>query len=131
MEQGNAAQLFALVAGAVYALVASGLVLTYTTSGIFNFAYGAVAMFCGFTFWQLRDGWDLSSWIALPLVLLVVAPLIGIALERLYRPVTALSAEIQIVVSLGVLAFLHGVAQLAHHPEDRRRVAGDVAALAA
>ena len=105
--------------GAIYALAAMGVVLTYKTSGIFNFAYGAVAMFCGFTFWQFRDGWGLSSWIALPLVLLVVAPLIGIALERLYRPVTALSAEIQIVVSLGVLAFLQALVPLLFGAEDR------------
>jgi branched-chain amino acid transport system permease protein len=98
--------------GAIYALAAMGVVLTYKTSGIFNFAYGAVAMFCGFTFWQFRDGWHLSSWIALPLVLFVVAPLIGVLSERLYRPVTALSAEIQIVVSLGVLAFLQALVPL-------------------
>ena len=33
-----------LVTGAVYGIAASGLVLTYTTSGIFNFAQGAMAM---------------------------------------------------------------------------------------
>ena len=32
-----------LVTGAIYSIMASGLVLTYTTSGIFNFAHGAVA----------------------------------------------------------------------------------------
>ena len=105
--------------GAIYALAAMGVVLTYKTSGIFNFAYGAVAMFCGFTFWQLRDGWDLSSWIALPVVLLVVAPLIGLLSERLFRPVTAMSAEIQIVVSLGVLAFLQALVPLVFGAEDR------------
>jgi branched-chain amino acid transport system permease protein len=111
--------LIGLFNGAIYALAAMGVVLTYKTSGIFNFAYGAVAMFCGFTFWQFRDGWGLSSWIALPLVLFVVAPLIGIASERLYRPVTALSAEIQIVVSLGVLAFLQALVPLLFGAEDR------------
>jgi branched-chain amino acid transport system permease protein len=111
--------LIGLFNGAIYALAAMGVVLTYKTSGIFNFAYGAIAMFCGFTFWQFRDGWGLSSWIALPLVLFVVAPLIGIASERLYRPVTALSAEIQIVVSLGVLAFLQALVPLVFDAEDK------------
>ena len=32
-----------LVTGAIYSIMASGLVLTYTTSGIFNFAHGAIA----------------------------------------------------------------------------------------
>ncbi|MCU1398655.1 MAG: transporter permease, partial [Acidimicrobiales bacterium] len=31
-----------LVIGAVYAIAASGLVVTYSTSGIFNFAHGAL-----------------------------------------------------------------------------------------
>src|SRR5579872_6753598 len=94
-----------LFSGSVYAMSAMGLVLTYKTSGIFNFAYGAVAMFCGFTFWQFRDGWAISSWIALPLMMLVVAPVIGVVCERLFRPVAALSAEIQIVIAIGLLAF--------------------------
>ncbi|MBA3653216.1 MAG: ABC transporter permease [Actinobacteria bacterium] len=98
--------------GAIYGLAAMGVVLTYKTSGIFNFAYGAVAMFCAFTFWQLRDGWGLNQWVALPILVLVVAPLIGLILERLFRPVAALSAEIQIVISLGVLAFLQALALL-------------------
>ena len=32
-----------ITTGAVYGLAGVGLVLTYKTSGIFNFAYGAVA----------------------------------------------------------------------------------------
>ena len=108
-----------LFAGSVYAMAAMGLVLTYKTSGIFNFAYGAVAMFCGFTFWQLRDGWHISSWIALPLMLVVVAPIIGVVSERLFRPVTALSAEIQIVIALGVLAFLQALAPIVYGGQDR------------
>ena len=31
------------VTGAIYSIMASGLVLTYQTSGIFNFAHAAVA----------------------------------------------------------------------------------------
>src|SRR5258705_136918 len=34
-----------ITAGSVYGLAATGLVLTYRTSGIFNFAHGAVAAF--------------------------------------------------------------------------------------
>lgn len=51
---------FGLTAAAIYAVAASGLVLTYTTSGIFNFAHGAIAMFCAYVYWQLSspDAWD-------------------------------------------------------------------------
>ena len=37
-----------LVSASIYAVAASGLVVTYTTSGIFNFAHGAIAMFSAF-----------------------------------------------------------------------------------
>ena len=40
--------------GAVYALASMGLVLTYTTSGVFNFAHGAVGMFATYIFYVLR-----------------------------------------------------------------------------
>ena len=33
-----------LSTAAIYAIAASGLVVTYTTSGIFNFAHGAFGM---------------------------------------------------------------------------------------
>ena len=46
-----------LVTAAIYAIAASGLVVTYTTSGVFNIAHGAVGMFGAFVFWQLRWGW--------------------------------------------------------------------------
>ena len=40
--------------GAVYAISAAGLVLTYTTTGVFNFAHGAVGMFAAYLYFQLR-----------------------------------------------------------------------------
>ena len=54
-----------LVTGAVYGIAASGLVLTYTTSGIFNFAQGAMAMLAAFTYWQFRYGWNWPAPLAL------------------------------------------------------------------
>jgi branched-chain amino acid transport system permease protein len=94
-----------LFAGSIYALASLGIVLTYKTTGIFNFAYGGVAMFCAYVFWQLRDQWHLTQWLALPLLVLVVAPAIGLALEALFRSLAATSVEVQIVVALGLLAF--------------------------
>jgi len=54
-----------LSTGAIYAVVASGLVVTYTTSGIFNLAHGATGMLAAFTYWQLRFDWDLPAPVAL------------------------------------------------------------------
>ena len=43
-----------IATGAVYGLAGVGLVLTYKTSGIFNFAYGAVAALAVFVFYWLH-----------------------------------------------------------------------------
>ena len=43
-----------IITGAIYAVAASGLVVTYTTSGIFNFAHGAIGMMAAFIYWELR-----------------------------------------------------------------------------
>ena len=43
-----------LAAAGVYAVAASGLVVTYTTTGIFNFAHGAVGMIAAYTW---RPSW--------------------------------------------------------------------------
>jgi branched-chain amino acid transport system permease protein len=108
-----------LFTGAVYALAAMGLVFNYKITGIFNFAFGAIAMFCAFTFSQFRDVLGISQWASLPIVLLGIAPLIGLLLERLFRPLTAAPAEIQIVVSLGVLAFFQALVPIVYGGEAR------------
>jgi branched-chain amino acid transport system permease protein len=105
--------------GGLYGLAAMGMVLTYKTVGVFNFAYGAIAMFCAFTYWQLHDDWGLSAWVAMPLLFLVVAPLMGVALEALFRPLSGAAAEVVIVVSLGVLALLTAAAGLIW-PQDHQ-----------
>ncbi|HWA65718.1 MAG TPA: ABC transporter permease [Mycobacteriales bacterium] len=94
-----------LFAGAIYSLASLGIVLTYKTTGIFNFAYGGIAMFCAYVFWQFRDRWGLDQWIAIPLLLVVVAPILGLILEAMFRSLASSAPEVQIVVSLGVLAF--------------------------
>ena len=42
---------FGVMFGAGYAIAATGLVVTYTTSGVFNFAQGAVGMVAAFCYW--------------------------------------------------------------------------------
>ena len=70
-----------LSTSAIYAVIASGLVLTYTTTGVFNFAQGAIGMLAAFTYWQLRYDWGWSTPLALTVILLLLAPLFGVFLE--------------------------------------------------
>ena len=98
-----------LVSASIYAVVASGLVVTYTTSGIFNFAHGAVAMVCAFVYWQLSspDAWGLPVPLALVLTIFVFAPAFGLFIDWLLMrglddaaPITRLVIPIGLTVAL-------------------------------
>src|SRR6516164_7665535 len=97
--------------GCIYALAAMGLVVTYTTSGIFNFAQGAVGMFGAFLYWQFTQAWGWSVWIALPLVILVIIPLGAAGLERtVMRRLEDAPLEAKITVTVAVLLLLVALA---------------------
>ncbi len=102
-----------IVYGAIYAITAGGLVVTYTTTGIFNFAQGAVGMIAAFTYWQLWQGWHWPVALALIVVLLVEAPLLAIYVEtQLMRRLHGASVERKLMVTLGLLVILVGTATL-------------------
>ena len=47
--------------GAAYAVAASGLVVTYSTSGIFNIGHGAIGMVMAFVYWQFVVPWQVPQ----------------------------------------------------------------------
>src|SRR5215470_123315 len=96
--------IFGLVLGSVYAIAASGLVLTYNTSGIFNFAHGAQAMLGAFLYWQFRYGWGMPTPLALLLTIGVAGPLMGLLLYALIMRGLRDTAEVtKIVVTVSIL----------------------------
>jgi branched-subunit amino acid ABC-type transport system permease component len=106
-----------LVTGAVYGIAASGLVLTYTTSGIFNFAQGAMAMLAAFTYWQLRYGWNWPAPLALFAVIVVLAPLLGAVLYGgIMRGLRETADVTKIVVTIGIMLGLIALAQWIWNP---------------
>src|SRR5256885_5273921 len=99
-----------LVVGAIYALSATGIVVTYTTSGIFNFAHGGVGMILTFAYWDLSVHHHWPPVLALIVVLGILAPLIGAAIERLLmRNLHRQSLGTSLVVTLGLLVMLIGL----------------------
>jgi branched-chain amino acid transport system permease protein len=110
-----------LVTGCVYALTATGLVVTYTTSGIFNFAHGAIGMLGAFTYWQLTVAWGWPVPLALLVVLGLMAPLFGAGVERLLiRPLHGASVDLTLVITLGLLLFLLGAANYVWDQQEAR-----------
>ena len=83
-----------IVTGAVYGILATGLVVTYNTTGVFNFAQGAVGMVAAFSYWQLWQDWHWPFLLAIAVVVLVEAPLLAIAVEFvLFRRIHGASVE--------------------------------------
>src|SRR5438270_2104297 len=90
--------------GCVYALAAMGLVVTYTTSGIFNFAQGAIGMFGAYFYWELTQVWHWPGLVALLVSVLLFAPLIGAVLELVVvRRLENAGLEAKLTVTIALL----------------------------
>ncbi|HEX5614850.1 MAG TPA: ABC transporter permease [Acidimicrobiia bacterium] len=113
-----------LSTAAIYAVAASGLVLTYTTTGIFNFAHGAIGMVCAFAYWQVHFDWGWPTWVSLIVIIGVVAPLLGVLLEVvIMRNLEGTSEGTKLVVSISLLAALVGLANWVWEPGVQRSTA--------
>src|SRR4051794_35833573 len=119
METFQAFVITALSTAAIYAVGASGLVLTYTTTGIFNFAHGAIGMLGAFMYWQLHVEWGVPTALALLLVLVVLAPALGVALELgIMRRLQGTSDATKLVVSVSLLAAMLSLGLFIWSPQE-------------
>jgi branched-subunit amino acid ABC-type transport system permease component len=92
-----------LPAGSVYGLVALGFVLTYKTSGVFNLAFGAQAYVSAAMYFKAREIWGWGIIPSLILAVFVLAPLVGLLLERvIFRSLRTAGAVPRLVVTIGL-----------------------------
>ncbi|MFD0689816.1 ABC transporter permease subunit [Actinomadura fibrosa] len=121
MDQFLAFGVVGLSTAAIYAVIGSGLVLTYVTTGVFNFAHGAAGMLAAFAYWQLTAGWGWPVPVALAAVLLVLAPAFGLLVERvLLRPVQHLGEAERMVMMVALLSGLIAAARWIWDPNVAR-----------
>jgi len=99
-----------LVTGSVYALAGVGLVLTYKTSGIFNFAHGAIATISAYLFYTLYVQHGMPWIPAAVICVFVVGPALGIVMEWIARPLGTASLAIRVVSTVGVLLIVQSAA---------------------
>jgi branched-chain amino acid transport system permease protein len=105
--------IFALPLAGIYAMSATGLVVVYTTTGIFNFAQGAIGMFLAYVDWELTVDHGVPQAIAIPLTVLVIAPLIGIGLDRaIMRHLQGKELVVQLLVTVGLMFAFIGLANM-------------------
>jgi branched-chain amino acid transport system permease protein len=114
--------LFGLMLGCVYAIAAMGLVLTYTVTGVFNFAHGAVGMLAAFCYFELRVRHDVPTPIAVVLVVLLGAPLFGLLAERVLRRFQGADFATSLIVTIALTVALLGVSQRAFDPGEARNM---------
>jgi branched-subunit amino acid ABC-type transport system permease component len=89
--------------GGVYALIALGFVLTYKTSGVFNLAFGAQAYVSAAMYFKCRVEWDWPIAPSVFLSVIILAPALGLVLERLiFRYLRTASAVAKLVVTIGL-----------------------------
>ncbi|MGH8998785.1 MAG: ABC transporter permease subunit [Acidimicrobiia bacterium] len=119
--------------GALYGVAAMGLVLTYKTTGIFNFAHGSIAAAAAYIFYELhvQRGMPWPVAVIISLVLLAVAG--GVLLERVARGLAQAPVAAKIVGTVGLLLFIQGTAFAIYNdarpfpqflPDNLYRIAG-------
>lgn len=89
--------------GSIYAIAASGLVVTYVSSGVLNFAFGSLAYFLARFYYYLntQHGWNQIPAVLVSVVL--AGPALGALLYiMLFRHLRLSSPLIKIVSSIGV-----------------------------
>jgi ABC-type branched-subunit amino acid transport system ATPase component/branched-subunit amino acid ABC-type transport system permease component len=100
------------VSGAIYALIASGMSLTYATTGIFNLGFGGVAFGASFLYYELHSGLNWPVWAAVIVTLLAMGPLLGWALNRLiFGRLTRATDSAKLTAVVGVLIAVPALAK--------------------
>jgi ABC-type branched-subunit amino acid transport system ATPase component/branched-subunit amino acid ABC-type transport system permease component len=92
-----------IVTGSVYGMAGVGLVLTYKTSGIFNFAQGALATIGAYAFYYLNVDLGVPWWAAGILAVFVLGAIMGIAFEAMAKSISRTSLAWRIVAMIGIV----------------------------
>jgi branched-chain amino acid transport system permease protein len=102
-----------LVLGGIYAIASAGLVITYTSSGILNFAFGAIAYFIARFYYFLHTE---HTWAILPSAVVaigVASPALGVVLYLvLFRHLRLSSPLIKVVATIGLLVAIPSLATI-------------------
>ncbi|WP_084671661.1 ABC transporter permease subunit [Sporichthya polymorpha] len=111
--------IFGVTAGAIYGLSAMGLVLTYKTSGLFNFGHGAVSAAAAFVFYSLHVEKGMPWPLAVLVVAAVFGPIAGLLLERMAAVLADVPVTYKIAGTVGLLVGLRGLIELIYGPEAK------------
>jgi ABC-type branched-subunit amino acid transport system ATPase component/branched-subunit amino acid ABC-type transport system permease component len=108
-----------IATGAIFALAATGLVLTYKTSGIFNFGHGAIATASAYVFYFLHVDKKLHWAPSIIGAVFIFGPLAGLILERMARRMSNQPTSWKIVGTIGLILFVQGLATVKYGTDAR------------
>ena len=105
--------IFGLGVGAIFALLAVGIVLVYRATGMLNFAHASMATACAYVnFTLLERVHGMPVGVAL-LITVVFGALLGLAIRKLvFGPIAGASQVVKLIVSLGLAGVLQGAVGL-------------------
>ena len=105
--------------GAIYALVALGIVLIYKATEVLNFAHGDLLVVSAFCAWRLIVVLGLPFWLALLLTVLVVA-LLAYALDALViRRIAGQPQFAGVMLTIALAFMIRGLVSMGFGPESR------------
>jgi branched-chain amino acid transport system permease protein len=108
-----------LVLGGIYAISTLGLVLTYTSSRVFNFAQGAISFLLAIVFHELAVGWGWNKALAALVAVGVAGPLLGLFLWwALFRHLAAAPASVRLVSTVGLWVALPALTRILFVDEE-------------
>lgn len=111
-----------LTTGSVYGLAGVGLVLTYKTSGIFNFAFGSLATVSAFLFYTLHTQHHMPWPLAAFLTVFVAGPAEGLLLELMGRVFVKSGLVTRVVGTLGLVLIVQAAVVLIYGTTETRTV---------
>lgn len=101
-----------ILVGAMYSLVAVGIVIIYKSSRVFNFAVGEIIIFGAYIFWLIMVPLGLPLWVAF-LGFVIYGVLLGLLAERLVlRPLVGQPFLAQVMATLALSSILGGIYML-------------------
>ena len=98
-----------LLTGTVYGLLSTGLVLTFKTSGIFNFGHGAILTLSALVFYGLQISHGLDWKIAFFVSVFLVGPAIGLVMEYVSRNLQERSTAMKVVGTVGLTVLVPSI----------------------
>ncbi len=108
-----------IAVGAIYALVALGIVLIYKATEVLNFAHGDLLVVSAFTAWGLITVMGLPFWLAM-LITVAIASLLAYGLDALViRRIAGQPQFAGVMLTIALAFMLRGLVSMVFGPESR------------